>query len=277
MARDIQATVQQAIGQRYAIERQLGRGGGAYVFLARDPGGRTVALKVLRPELLTGVAADRFLREIRLAGQLQHPHIAPLLDSGEAGWVIYYTMAYVEGPSLAHRLAQAGPLPIDEVLRVAGDVLAALEYAHGQGVVHRDVKPDNVILSPAGAVLLDFGIARAIETTAAEQLTRSGMTLGTSTYMSPEQVQGSRSLDATTDLYALGCVLFECLAGRPPFAHSNEMVVLRQHLLEPPPDVRTLRREVPAALGGAILRAMAKQPGDRWPSAAAMWAAMQAA
>jgi serine/threonine protein kinase len=276
LARDIQATVQQALGQRYAIERQLGRGGAAYVFLAREPGGRVVALKVLRPELLTGVAADRFLREIRLAGQLRHPLIAPVLDSGEAGWVVYFTMAYVEGPSLAQRLAQAGALPVDEVLRIARDVLTALEYAHGQGIIHRDVKPDNVILSPAGAVLLDFGIARAIETTAGEQLTRSGMTLGTSTYMSPEQITASRSLDPTTDLYALGCVLFECLAGRPPFAHPNEMVVLRQHLLEAAPDVRTLRPEVPATLADAIRRAMAKQPPDRWSSAAELRAALEA-
>jgi serine/threonine-protein kinase len=274
MARDMVAAVQQAIGTRYRIEREIGRGGGARVFLARTPAGEAVALKVLHPELLVSMAADRFLREIHLVSQLKHPHIAPLLDSGEVNWVVYYTMAYIEGPSLKQHQAVTSPLSIDETRRIAIDLLSALEHAHGYGIVHRDVKPDNVILSSAGAVLLDFGIARAMESSGGDRLTKSGMTIGTSGYMAPEQIQGSRQIDGRTDFYALGCLLFECLAGRPPFVHPNEMMVIHQHLLQPPPDVREFRPDAPPAFAEAIARALAKDPADRWPDAAAMRAAM---
>lgn len=276
MARDMVAAVQKAIGTRYAVEREIGRGGGARVFLARDAEGRSVALKVLHPELMVSIAADRFLREIRLVSQLNHPNIAPLLDSGEANWVVYYTMAFIEGPSLKQQLAAAKPQPLslEATIRIAGDLIGALEHAHALGIVHRDVKPDNVILSPRGAVLLDFGIARAIESSGGDRLTKSGMTLGTSGYMSPEQIQGVRQLDARTDLYSLGCLLFECLAGRPPFVHPNEMMVIQQHLLQPAPDVLMFRPDAPAALATALARALAKDPADRWPDAGAMGAAM---
>ncbi len=273
MRRNFVALVQGALGERFHIERELGRGGAARVFLAREPGGRQVALKVLHPELLASSAADRFLREIRLAAQLDHPNIAPLLGSGEQGWAVYYTMAYVEGPSLRERLT-TGPLGLDETRRVAGDLLSALEHAHARGLVHRDVKPENIVLSPAGAVLLDFGIARAVEQIGAEQLTRSGITLGTSSYMSPEQVQGLRVLGPPTDLYAMACVLFECLAGRPPFVHHNEFMVLRQHLTDPPPNVAAYAPEVPPGLAQAIDRALAKAPEDRWQSAGEMRSAV---
>jgi serine/threonine-protein kinase len=274
MARDMVAAVQKAIGTRYTLEREIGRGGGARVFLARNAGGQAVALKVLHPELLVSMAADRFLREIRVVAQLKHPHIAPLLDSGEVNWVVYYAMAFIEGPSLKHHLAVVKPLSLDEARRIASDLIGALEHAHAQGIVHRDVKPENVILSPHGAVLLDFGIARAIESSGGDHLTKSGMTVGTSGYMSPEQIQGSRQLDVRTDLYSLGCLLFECLTGRPPFVHANEMMVIQQHLLQPAPDVRTLRPETPTELATAIGRALAKEPADRWPDAGAMRAAM---
>jgi len=269
MRRNFVALVQGALGDRFQVERELGRGGAARVFLARDPEGRHVALKVLHPELLASSAADRFLREIRLAQQLDHPNIAPLLASGEQGWAVYYTMAYIEGPSLRERLT-AGPLGIDETRRLAADLLAALEHAHARGIVHRDVKPENIVLSPAGAVLLDFGIARAVETIGAEQLTRSGITLGTSSYMSPEQVQGLRTLGPPTDLYSLACVLFECLAGRPPFVHVNEFMVLRLHMTEPPPNLTALVSGAPPGLTQGIERALAKDPGDRWRSAGEM-------
>jgi eukaryotic-like serine/threonine-protein kinase len=261
------------LGERFEVERELGRGGAARVFLAREPGGRQVALKVLHPELLASSAADRFLREIRLAAQLDHPNIAPLLGSGEQGWAVYYTMAYIEGPSLRERLT-TGPLGIDETRRLATDLLSALEHAHGQGIVHRDVKPENIVLAATGAVLLDFGIARAVETIGAEQLTRSGITLGTSSYMSPEQVQGLRTLGPPTDLYSLACVLFECLAGRPPFVHTNEFMVLRQHLSESPPSLAALVPGVPPGLVRSIERALAKAPEARWQSAGEMRNAM---
>jgi serine/threonine-protein kinase len=269
MARDFVALVQGVLKDRFTVERELGRGGAARVFLAREPDGRLVALKVLHPELLASSAADRFLREIRLAAQLQHPNIAPLLGSGEQGWAVYYTMAYVEGPSLRDRLT-TGPLGIEETRRLAADLLSALEHAHERGIVHRDVKPDNIVLSGRGAVLLDFGIARAVETIGAEQLTRSGITLGTSQYMSPEQVQGLRALGPPTDLYSMACVLYECLAGRPPFVHANEFMVLRQHLTENPVSLNQLVPGVPEAMAQAIERALAKAPEERWQSAGEM-------
>jgi serine/threonine-protein kinase len=269
MARDFVALVQGVLKDRFTVERELGRGGAARVFLAKERDGRVVALKVLHPELLASSAADRFLREIRLAAQLQHPNIAPLLGSGEQGWAVYYTMAYVEGPSLRERLT-TGPLGIEETRRLASDLLSALEHAHQRGIVHRDVKPDNIVLSANGAVLLDFGIARAVETIGAEQLTRSGITLGTSQYMSPEQVQGLRTLGPPTDLYSMACVLYECLAGRPPFVHANEFMVLRQHLADSPPPLNQLVPGVPAGMVRAIERALAKAPEERWQSAGEM-------
>jgi serine/threonine protein kinase len=274
MARDILATVQNALRARYAVEAEIGRGGGARVFRARDLSGTVVALKVLHPELLVSVAADRFLREVEFARKLDHPHIARLLDSGEEGWLVYYTMEYAEGPSLRQRLDAAGPLGPDEVLRLAADVLGALGYAHGRGVIHRDVKPENVVLTAAGAILLDFGIARAVEMSGGDRLTRSGTTLGTATYMSPEQIRGARDLDLRTDIYATGCLLFEAAAGRPPFHNPNQMLVLHQHVNETAPDLRTVRPDAPAALAQTIARALAKLPSDRWASAEEMLASL---
>ena len=274
MARDILATVQNALRARYSVEAEIGRGGGARVFRARDLSGTVVALKVLHPELLVSVAADRFLREIEFARKLDHPRIARLLDSGEEGWLVYYTMEYAEGPSLRQRLDAAGPLGPDEVLRLAADVLGALGYAHARGVIHRDVKPENVVLTAAGAILLDFGIARAVEASGGDRLTRSGTTLGTATYMSPEQIRGARDLDLRTDIYATGCLLFEAAAGRPPFHNPNQILVLHQHVNENAPDLRTIRPDAPPALAQAIARALAKLPSDRWPSAEAMLASL---
>jgi serine/threonine-protein kinase len=262
--------VRRAFEGHYEIEREIGKGGNARIYLARDSAGTPVALKILHPELLVSVAADRFLREIRLAKQLDHPHIARLLDSGEREWLVYYVMTYIEGPTLREHLARVGTLGIPETVRLAADLLDALEHAHLHGIVHRDVKPDNLVLADRGAVLLDFGIARAVAASGSDRLTRSGIAVGTSTYMSPEQITALKEIDLRSDLYALGVVLYECLSGQPPFVHRNEAVVLQMHLTQPAPDVRMLRPDTPAELATGIVRAMAKTPEERWQSAAAM-------
>lgn len=268
--------VRQAFEGQYEVEREIGKGGNARIFLARKPGGVPVALKILHPELLVSVAADRFLREIKLASQLDHPLIAHLLDSGERDWLVYYVMTYVEGATLREVLAQRGRLSVADTLRVADNLLDALEHAHAHGIIHRDVKPENVVISPRGAILLDFGIARAVWASGSERLTRSGIAVGTSTYMSPEQITALQEIDLRSDLYSLACVLFECLAGQPPFGHRNEAVVLQMHLTQPAPDVRTIRQEIPGELAGGIARALAKSPDDRWQSASAMRDALAA-
>jgi serine/threonine-protein kinase len=264
------ALVRQAFDGRYQVESEIGRGGNARIFLARDPDGRQVALKILHPELLVSVAADRFLREIKLASRLSHPHIARLLDSGERDWLVYYVMDFVDGQTLRERLDSTRQLSIAETLRIASDLLDALDHAHRQGIIHRDVKPANVVLSSRGAILLDFGIARAVVASGSDQLTRSGIAVGTSTYMSPEQITAVADIDHRCDIYSLGCVLYECLAGQAPFVHRNEAVVLQLHLTQPAPDVRTLRGDTPPELATAIAKAMAKAPNDRWRSAAEM-------
>jgi eukaryotic-like serine/threonine-protein kinase len=271
------ALVRQAFEGRYEIEREIGKGGNARIFLARQPGGEPVALKILHPELLVSVAADRFLREIKLAKQLNHPHIAHLLDSGERDWLVYYVMTYVEGATLREFMAQrGGRLSLGEALRIADDLLDALEHAHGHGIIHRDVKPDNVVISPNGAVLLDFGIARAVWASGSDRLTRSGIAVGTSTYMSPEQITALQEIDLRSDIYSLACVLFECLAGQPPFVHKNEAVVLQMHLTQPAPDLRTIRPELPSELTTSLGRALKKSPGERWQTAAEMREALAA-
>jgi len=263
------ALVRQAFTGRYEVEREIGRGGNARIFLATDSNGQAVALKILHPELLVSVAADRFLREIKLCSRLNHPHIARLLDSGEQEWLVYYVMSYAEGPTLRERL-DGGQFSIAETLRLAADLLDALDHAHTQGIIHRDVKPANVVMSSEGAILLDFGIARAVIASGTDQLTRSGIAVGTSTYMSPEQITALADIDHRSDLYSMGCMLFECLAGQPPFHHRNEAVVLQLHLTQTAPDVRTLRSDTPAELATGISKALAKAPKDRWRSAAEM-------
>ena len=262
--------VQRAFEGSYQVVREIGKGGNARIYLARDGQGRQVALKILHPELLVSVAADRFLREIRLCSLLQHPHIAHLLDSGERDWIVYYVMTYVEGPTLREHLARETRLSLGETVRLADNLLDALDHAHAHGIVHRDVKPENVVLAAEGAVLLDFGIARAVAASGSDRLTRSGIAVGTSTYMSPEQITALKEIDRRSDLYSLGCVLFECLAGQPPFSHPNEAVVLQLHLTQPAPDLRTLRPDTPKELAEGIARALEKTPEARWQTAAAM-------
>jgi serine/threonine-protein kinase len=232
---------------------------------------------VLHPELQVSVTAERFLREIRIVSQIDHPLVARVLDSGEADWLVYYVMPFIAGPTLRAHLDSARRLSVDDTIRLGRDLLGALGAAHGIGIVHRDVKPENVVLSDQGAVLLDFGIARAIEAAGTAQLTRSGITVGTSHYMSPEQVQAAPDIDHRTDLYSVGCLLYESLVGHAPFRHPNEVVVLQMHMHERAPDVRTLRPDAPEALVAVIARAMSKERESRWPTAAEMAEALSPA
>lgn len=270
MRRNFLATVRKALADRYSVERELARGGAARVFLAHDRDGGPVALKVLHPQLAVSVAADRFLREIGILSNLEHPRIARFLDYGEAEWLLYYVMTFVEGPTLREHLTRSEKASVDDAVSIAIDLLEALEYAHGEGIVHRDVKPDNIVLSPDGAVLVDFGIARAIASAGTDRLTRSGFAVGTSAYMSPEQVEGKPDIDQRSDIYSLGCVLFECLAGRPPFTAAREEIVLRMHLEKPAPSVTDFRDDTPSSLAAAVERALRTRLQDRWQSAAEM-------
>ncbi|MDX2121383.1 MAG: serine/threonine-protein kinase [Gemmatimonadota bacterium] len=276
MARDLLPMIRQALGPKYQVEREVGRGGAARVFLAHTPTGEPVALKVLHPQLAASVTADRFLREIALISRLSHPRVARLLDYGEGDWLLWYVMEYHAGPTLRQHLERARKLSLSDVVHIAHDLCAALDAAHALGIVHRDVKPENVVLAPEGAVLVDFGIAKAVADAGSDRLTRSGFAVGTSTYMSPEQISGTDSVDARADLYALGCVLFECLAGRPPFDDPFEDLVLTKHQTAPIPDLLQFRPDAPVELVKVVLRALAKQPADRWPSARAMDAAVPA-
>jgi tetratricopeptide (TPR) repeat protein/TolB-like protein len=260
-----------SLADRYRIERELGHGGMAMVYLAHDlKHDRDVALKVLRPELAAILGAERFSREIRITGQLNHPHILPVLDSGEtpAAGLCWYTMPYVDGESLRGRLARETQLPIDEALRLIREVADALEHAHRQGFVHRDLKPENILLQDGHARVADFGIARAVGAVGGEKLTETGLALGTPHYMSPEQSAAERDVDARSDIYALGCVLYEMLAGAPPFTGPTAQSIRARHAIDPIPSLRTVRSTVPESVEAAITKALAKVPADRFASAA---------
>lgn len=268
--------VRQFLGDRYFVDEEIGRGGAARVFQARTrPEERKVALKVLRPELLASLTAKRFLREIEVLRQLDHPLIARLLDFGEAEWLVYYVMEFAEGPTLREWLDKHGPAPLDNTLKRSSQVLEAVEHAHGRGIIHRDVKPENIVLATGGAMLLDFGIARAVAVSEEQRVTRSGFTVGTSAYMSPEQALGL-DVDHRADLYSLGCVLFESLAGRPPYQHPLESQVLVQHQRAPVPDLRAFRPDAPKGLVKFVEKALAKEPRERWQTAAEMRKALLA-
>jgi eukaryotic-like serine/threonine-protein kinase len=263
------AALQAALADRYRIEHELGRGGMATVYLAHDlRHDRPVALKVLRPELAAALGPERFLRETKLTARLQHPHILPLFDSGEANGQLWYVMPYVRGESLRARLAREGQLPLDDALRITCDVLAALSYAHSQGVIHRDIKPENILLEGEEAVVADFGVARAVDAAADERLTETGFALGTPAYMSPEQATGERVLDGRSDVYAVGCVLYEMLAGEPPFTGPTAQAILAKRFSAPIPSIRTARERVPERTDQAINRALARAPADRFATAA---------
>ena len=258
----------QALRATYRIDRLIGRGGMARVFLADDlRHGRRVAIKVMDSQLGAAGLSERFLKEIRTTATLQHPHILPLIDSGEADGQLYYVTPYVEGESLRDRLARERQLPVDEAVRLAREVSAALDYAHRHGVVHRDVKPENVLLQDGQALVADFGIALALATAGDQRLTQTGLSLGTPQYMSPEQLTGERTIDARADIYALGAVTYEMLAGDPPFVASTAQASAARALTEDPRPLSTLRRSVPPHVDGAILRALEKLPADRFGTA----------
>src|SRR5438477_1992937 len=241
----------------------------ATVYLAQDlKHHRQVAIKVLKPELAAALGPERFLREIETAARLNHVHILPLHDSGQSGGFLYYVMPYVEGESLRDRLERESQLPLDDALRITREVASALGYAHDHDVVHRDIKPENILLSGGEAVVADFGIARAITAAAGGKLTETGIAIGTPGYMSPEQASGREPVDGRSDLYSLGCVLYEMLAGEPPFTGPSAESIVRQHLSAPPPRVSAMRAAVTPAVEQAIARALAKTPADRFATAA---------
>jgi serine/threonine-protein kinase len=263
----------EALADRYAIQRELGRGGMATVYLAQDlRHNRLVALKLLHADLAGALGLDRFLREIGIAARLQHPHILPLFDSGSVtdrvgGTRPFYAMPYISGESLRARLNREKQLAIEDAVRIARDVAAALSYAHEQGVVHRDIKPENILLNGDQALVADFGIAKALDAAGGERLTETGLSLGTPAYMSPEQATAG-SVDPRTDIYSLGCVLYEMLAGDPPFVGSTPRAVMARHAIDPVPSLITARPGVPPPLEAAIRRALAKVPADRFSTAA---------
>ena len=276
MSDDIETRLQQAVEGHYKLERELGRGAMARVFLATDlRHGREVALKLLPPELATSTSAERFLREIRITAGLQHPHILPLLDSGAAGGLCWYVMPRVMGESLREKLGQ-GPLPLKDALRIAGEVAKALAYAHSQTVVHRDIKPENIMLSGGQAIVMDFGLARALGGSGTN-LTATGMPIGTPAYMSPEQVMGAEEIDARSDIYSLGCLLYEMATGRPPFAGNSLAVVLRQQVQEMPVPPSQVNPAVPSYVDKIVAKALAKQPAARYQKAEEMVAQLEMA
>jgi eukaryotic-like serine/threonine-protein kinase len=258
----------QALQERYVVEREIGAGGMATVYLARDrKHDRLVALKVLRPELSAAMGSERFTREIRFVAQFNHPHILSLYDSGETHGFLYYVMPYVEGESLRDRLARERQLPIADAVRILREVADALAYSHARGVVHRDIKPANVMLSGRHAVVTDFGVAKAVTAASTvEKSTTVGIALGTPQYMSPEQAMGETNIDHRADIYAFGILGYEILTGRLPFDAATPQAVLAAHVLEIPIALQQLRPGVPPALAELITRCLAKNPADRWQS-----------
>ena len=265
---EISAALQAALASRYSLERELGRGGMATVYLGKDlKHGRAVALKVIRPDLVAAVGAERFLREIEITANLNHPHILPLLDSGAQDGLFYYVMPFVAGGSLRPLLESEADLPLEAVLRIAGEVASALDYAHNRGVVHRDIKPENILFSEGLAVVGDFGIAMAVGSAPRDKVTRTGAALGTLGYMSPEQALGTTQLDARTDVYSLGCVIYEMLVGGTPALWPGPEEVKLGRLEELPPEHRRRLDRYPGRVEQVLTKALALRPGDRYAQA----------
>ena len=274
-----------SLADRYRIERRpdgslalLGRGGTATVYLAHDlRHDRPVALKVVHPNLVASVGSERFLREIRFVARLSHPHILPLFDSGDADGLLYYVMPYLAGETLRQRLEREGRLPVATAVRVGRDVARALDYAHRNGVIHRDIKPENILLEDDQAVVADFGIATAMESADSERLTEIGLAIGTPAYMSPEQAGGAAEIDGRSDIYSLGCVLYEMLGGDPPFTGPTPQSVMAKQVVAPLPSLRSQRPEVPEPVERVLAKALEKEPGDRFATAAEFTAALEGA
>ena len=272
---DLLDRLKTALADRYTIEYELGAGGMATVYLAEDlKHHRKVAVKVLRPELAAVLGGERFLREIEIVARLHHPHILALYDSGQTGGFLHYVMPYVEGESLRDRLSREKQLALDDAIRITCEVADALSYAHSHDVVHRDIKPENILLDSGHAVVADFGIARALTAAGGEQLTGTGLAIGTPAYMSPEQAGGEPSVDGRSDIYSLACVLYEMLAGDPPFTGPTAQAIMARHLLGSAPRLGIIRRTVSTSVDEAIKRAMAKVPADRFATAAEFVAAL---
>jgi len=262
---DVFERLKAALADRYTIEREIGSGGMATVYLAQDlKHDRDVALKVLRPELAAAIGPERFLREMRITARLTHPHILPLHDSGEVDGFLYYTMPYVEGESLRDRLNRDKQLPVDEALKLASEVADALGSAHRHNVIHRDIKPENILLEEGHAVVADFGVARAISAAGETRLTETGIVLGTPAYLSPEGATGERELDGRSDIYSLGCVLYEMLAGQAPFVGPTAESIVHQHIASDPSSVTELRPTVAEAVARTVSKSLAKAPADRY-------------
>src|SRR6266851_4184220 len=251
-----------ALSQTYTIDRELGRGGMATVYLAQDSKHeRLVALKVLHPELAASLGPDRFLREIKLAARLNHPHILPLFDSGAADGFLYYVMPYVEGESLRERLDREEFLAVEDVVGLTKGIASALDYAHRQNIVHRDIKPENLMLYEGEAMVMDFGIAKAVSSAGSETLTQTGMMVGTPAYVSPEQAAGEVNIDGRSDQYSLACVLYEMLSGERPFTGATAQAVLAKRFTETVKPLRTIRGNVPEYVERAVTRAMSTDAG----------------
>jgi serine/threonine protein kinase len=278
MAHD-RARLAAALAGRYRIERELGRGGMATVYLAHDERhDRPVAIKVLRPEVAAALGAERFLREITITARLDHPHILTLIESGAADGFLFYVVPYVRGESLRARLEREKQLAVADAVRITQQVAGALDYAHRHGVVHRDVKPENILLHEGEAVVADFGIALALEAAGGgDRLTATGISIGTPQYMSPEQAEGGRELDARSDVYALGVVLYEMLAGEPPHTGPTAQAIIAKLLTQPPTRLQVVRGDVPPEVAAAVATALAKVPAERFASAGAFAAALSAA
>ncbi|HUF76498.1 MAG TPA: serine/threonine-protein kinase, partial [Longimicrobiales bacterium] len=267
-----------ALEGRYRVEREIGRGGMAVVCLAEDlKHRRSVAIKVMKPEISRDVGSERFLREIEIAARLTHPNILPLHDSGEADGLLYFVMPYIEGDTLRDRLDREGRLPLDEAIRIAGEVGDALDYAHGLGLVHRDVKPENILFQAGHAVVSDFGIAKAMTEAGASALTQTGVAIGTLRYMSPEQASGDAEVDTRSDVYSLGCVLYEMLSGGAPFAGVSDRALLARKVTEPAPELEGAGADVPATVREVARRALEREPGDRYASPGALARALREA
>jgi serine/threonine protein kinase len=260
----LESLIAAALAPRYTVHAEIGHGGMATVYHATDEErGEPVAVKVLNPDLAASVIARRFQREIQVLSALDHPHILPMLDSGALGTVLYFVMPYVTGENLRARLERVGPLPIATAISIARDLASALDYAHARKIIHRDIKPENVLFDEDRAILCDFGVARALDLSLGEGMYSSSVAVGTPHYMSPEQATLGRGLDGRTDIYSLGCVMYEMLTAERPFTGPSAQAIIMRHLRQPPRSIRVVRLDVPEYLEHAVHQAMAKRPEDR--------------